>query len=292
MRKEIIKLLKNLGLLGVAKQLRGLSIAARSELFGRIYPNGKYVNCNGGEVFVDFHDANHLWYFGKNEFLLQEHAAFVELLNKKTPNVVLDIGAHWGVFPAQLAADKAALGVRRVVCIEPDPRNIPILQKTVQPIDAFEVNVVQVAISDKPGSIGIYAGGGTCAQTYSTDTSRKIGEVRAAPLEDVLRDLKIAGNDVTHIKLDIDGYEPAFFNGARSFLLENKPLLLIEFWAKGIKAAGFNLTEYWQMIHSMYDVSEIVYPDNYHLRLTLAHLDYLEEKTENAVVNLILIPRA
>lgn len=280
-----------LGLLGLARYARHLLVTIRSKVLRRIYPHGKYVTCNKCQIYVNFHDNNYLWYYGKNEFLLQEHAAFNELLKEKKPNVVLDIGAHWGVFPAQLASDESNFCIKQVVCIEPDPRSIPILEKTIKLINAFKVDIVPFAISDRLGRINIYTGGGSCAQTYRTDTSEKIGEVNTAPINEILRNLQIKGENVTHIKLDIDGFEPAFFFGAKDFLLANRPLLLIEFWAKGMKAAGFNLVDYWDMLQSMYNISEIVYPDNHYLPLSKEHLGYLEQKTDSGIVNLILTPR-
>lgn len=290
MRKKVIVILRAIGLLYFLKFIRSLFIRVRSRTLRIIFPSGKYIICNKGTIYVNFDDPNYIWYYGKNSFLFQEHLAFTSLFEIRKPNVILDIGAHWGIFPAQLASETNDFAIKRVICIEPDPRNLPALEKTIKLITAFHVDIVPVAISDKSGIIDLYSGSGACAQTYRSDNAIKIGEVRSAPLHEILHDLHVKGEDVTHIKLDIDGFEPAFFCGSLDFLQCYKPLLLIEFWAEGMKAAGFNLADYWAMLHSMYTISEIVYPDNIYLPITPDHLNYLEGKTSHGIVNLLLVP--
>ncbi len=292
-RDQFKKLLAKLRLLGFLKEVRSIYIRSRTKILRRIYPSGKYVDCNGSRIFVDFNDENYLWYYGHSEFLHQEHEAFKTLLVKKKPKVIIDIGAHWGIFPAQLGADKSSIisSVERVVCIEPDPSNLPNLKNTVAKIKRFKIDIVPFAVSDKDGLISIFKGGGACAQTYQSDNSLFVCEVKTAPLLNILRNLSVKSEDVTHIKLDIDGYEPAFFYGATDFLVKHKPLLLIEFWAKGIKAAGYDLVQYWDYLCSMYNITEIVYPDHKYLPLSKDNLDYLEKKTNNGIVNLLLLPR-
>lgn len=294
MHKDNLKnILTKFRLLGFLKQGRNVYIQLRTKILRWIYPHGKYVVCNGGPVFVDFNNENYLWYYGYNKFLQQEHDAFKFLFSKRTPKIVVDVGAHWGIFPSQLASDKSPVisEIERLICIEPDPDNLPNLKKTLAKINRFEIDVVPFAVSDKDGFISIFKGGGSCAQTYKSEHSSFVCHVKTAPLQSILCNLLVKLEDVTHIKVDIDGYEPAFFYGATDFLLKYKPFLLIEFWAKGIKAAGFDLPQYWNYLHSMYYIKEVVYPNNYYLDLSKDHLSYLETKTLAGIVNLLLLPK-
>lgn len=82
-----------------------------------------------------------------------------------------------------------------------------------------------------------------------------------------------------------------FFKGALEFLKRNRPLLMVEFWATGIEAARFDIEEYWQLLHSMYEVSEVEYPLNEPKILNIDHLSYLRNKTRDGITNLLLIPK-
>jgi FkbM family methyltransferase len=293
MLREILKkYVTNYIVLHLLNLIRKQYVYCRTWLLRRFYPDGKYVSCNKANIFVDFNDKNHLWYYGKNNFLSNEIAAFITLLDKKQPNVIVDIGAHWGVFPALLDAAISAgkkFDINRIVCVEPDMSNLRNLQATLAKIKNFKVDITPVAISDTNELISIYKGGGTCAQTYKREFSEQVGQVRGLPLQAILKDLSIKDEHVTHIKLDIDGYEPAFFYGATDFLVRNKPLLLIEFWANGIKAAGFNLKEYWDYLWSMYHIKEVDYPGDGNFFLSEESLKHLEAK--DGVTNLLLLPR-
>ena len=294
MNKGIFKyILTKIGLLSTALRFKNIYIQTRTVFLRFKYPKGKLIRCNGGEIFVDFHDANYLWYYGNSEFLRLEHIAFKSLLAKRSPRIIIDIGAHWGIFPSQLNADNSPLcsAIERVICIEADPTNILNLTKTVDTITKFKVEVAPFAISDSESTISLYKGGGTCLQTYERPASKYVCDVKAAPLQVILARYSIMDEKVTHIKLDIDGYEPAFFYGASEFLKRHKPLLLIEFWANGLIAAGFNLEKYWEYLNRNYYITETVYPGATYLNLTEEDLPYLVDKTLKGITNLLLIPR-
>ena len=289
-------------LIGLARRMRQISllrsiwdfyVQMRTLLLRALYHNGKYVRFNGGLVFIDFYDRNYIWYYKYNEFFRQETEAFRTLLEKRKPKVILDIGAHWGIFPSQLEIDESPLTstIEKVICIEPDSSNLIKLKKTVEMIKRFKVDIVPFAISDKEDSIPMYKGTASCLHAYKGGASEYACTVNAAPLHIILRNMGVQLGDVTHIKLDIDGYEPAFFYGSTEFLKEHKPLLLAEFWARGLIDAGFDVKEYWEYLHSMYDVTEIVYPTNEYRTLSVGDLGYIREKTLNEITNLLLIPK-
>lgn len=293
-REQIKKLLSQLGVLPLLKFLRDSWVDIRIRFLRYAFPGGKYIRCNGARIFVKFNDPNHLWYYGKSESLAREIQSFKRLFAYKDPKVIIDVGAHWGIFPAMLDRENklGRLGIERVVCIEPDPRNAKPLQMTVDKIQSFEVDVVHCAVSDQEQEIPIYRGGGACAQTYRRTTSvAPEMTVKAMPLSKILAQLGIPESDVTHIKLDIDGYEPAFFYGAEDFFKRYRPLLLIEFWAAGMKAAGFDVRKYWDFLHNMYNVAEITFSREGNLPLSVEHYDYIATKTSSGLVNLLLTPK-
>ena len=72
----------------------------------KVFPKGKFIRKNNCKIYVDFNDNNSIWYYDHNKFLIQEHEAFKTLTKQKQPNVILDIGAHQGIFPAMLDHDR------------------------------------------------------------------------------------------------------------------------------------------------------------------------------------------
>jgi FkbM family methyltransferase len=287
-------ILKYLRLLDFARKVLLVYLIIRDFVLVLIFPAGLFVRSNGAKIFVNFKDRNFHWYFGKNLFLKQEHAAFVKLLESKEPNVIVDIGAHWGIFAAMLDADvRFANKIKRVICIEPDPKNIPYLKKTVSKIKNFPVSIVEVAIGDCDAEIPAYRGGGSCMQTYTNNQSMIDIMVPVRKIETVLSDLSIAQEEVTHIKIDVDGYEPAFFIGNKSFLNKSNPLILSEYWAKGLmENKKYLLSDYWNELINSYFVVRCNYPEGDYKLLSNNDFDNINHITATSVANLLLIPKS
>jgi len=255
------------------------------------HPNGGFMRCNGAEVFCDFSSENYAWYDGDSDFLNYELDVFTSLFREKTPDIVLDVGAHWGFYPAFLSNSIYAKIISKLILIEADPSNNDILSKTLAKINQFPVVQVNAAISDKDGYINLYSGHDACTQTYYSPNTFPCGQVQAISLDSMVeRFLKNEGV-ITHVKLDIDGYEPAFFAGGTQILKRFKPIIMMEFWAKGLKVSGFNLEEYWNMLQENYYVREACFPNSCLIPLNHEDLTYLVNKTIDGITNLVLVPK-
>jgi FkbM family methyltransferase len=287
-------LLNRFGLLGAARSVRSLAHSVQSRALATVYPDGRFVRCNGAEVYVSFRDPNFRWYFGENKFLEQEHEAFTRLLASRVPGVIIDIGAHWGVFPALLDADQRFAGkIQHVVCIEPDPKNIPQLRKTVSRIKNFPVSIVEAAIGDRDSEIAAFRGGGSCLQTYTAGEEQADVVVSVRTLGTILSGLSIEATEVSHIKIDVDGYEPAFFIGNDSLLQRANPLILTEYWAKGLTSnKSYAIADYWRFLFERYLVVLCNYPAGDYTLLKDSDFERLNEVTLAAVANLLLIPKS
>lgn len=293
-RAAFIRLLKGLGLIALARQMRSALQALENKVLATVYPDGRFIHQNNAEIFVDFKDPNFRWYLHDNLFLRQEHEAFQKLLELKSPGVIIDIGAHWGIFPAMLDADPRFSGcIKRVICIEPDPKNIPKLQKTVSRVKNFPVTIVEAAIGDRDAHIPVYRDGGCCLHTYASDdnsTSENI--VVVLTLESILSNLDIGHNEITHIKIDIDGYEPAFFLGNKKILKEVSPLVLSEYWTKGLlRNKEYSIHDYWSFLSDEYCVYRCNYPEGDYTHLAFDDFKKLNENTISGIANLLLLPK-
>ena len=293
--KSAKRFLSYLGLLGSARKLKTLYESAENKFLQFAFPGGKFITCNSiARVYADFRDDNFRWYYGFNKFLDQEHQAFVDLLKNRNADIVLDIGAHWGIFPALINGDDTINNLpNKIICVEPDPINLPILRKTVSQIKRVKVELVDCAISDRDDLINAHRKGGSCLQTYSAPINdAKNITIKALTLRTMLHELGIKSSSITHIKLDIDGYEPAFIMGNHELLMEIKPLIMAEFWAKGLmRNSDYSLKEYWGHLNEFYNITLIEYPSGCRIDLTSNDLEFLVQKTMNAVANIILEPR-
>ena len=259
-----------------------------------IFPNGKYLQGpNRCTVYVDFKNPNFRWYFDKNLFIEQEHAAFTQLFALKNPSVVVDIGAHWGVLPAMLEADYHKFpSIKHVICIEPDPENIPILKKTVSKIKNFKVTIIESAIGEIDGEVIAHREGGACLQTYNNHSYDSSIKVAINKIETIFSQLDVDQSEVSHIKIDIDGYEPSFFFGSQNWLKNVNPFILSEYWAGGLeKHPNHSTLDYFQFLLNQFYVIKCNYPEATYSILNIGDLEDLNFQTQQAVVNLLLIPK-
>lgn len=123
-------------------------------------------------------------------------------------DVFVDIGANIG-YDALLASSR--VGVRGiVVAIEASPRTFTLLKRNLA-VNAFASNVraVNLAVSDRPGTLDLYEINSQNIGAATTLASRgglHMASVESQPLEQILTGEEIAR--VRLIKMDVEGAEP------------------------------------------------------------------------------------
>lgn len=143
-----------------------------------------------------------------------------ELVRFRDDEVFVDAGAFDGdTLGAFVAATQGRF--RRAISLEPDPKNLDRLRARVEgfaPAVQPRIELVPVALGAQDGEATFLADG-----TGAARLSRSAGTVVA------LRRLASipGGEDVTFLKLDIEGAEPAALEGARAIIERNRPLLTI-----------------------------------------------------------------
>lgn len=129
-------------------------------------------------------------------------------------------------------------------------------------------------------------------QTYTSTSSESDITVPVRTLKTILTSLSLDCKEVSHIKIDIDGYEPAFFVGNASFFELASPLILTEFWSKGLTAnKKYPLTEYWEFLVKNYFIILCNYPSGDYILLGETDFKMLSDLTNTSVANLLLIPK-
>ena len=298
-KKITPKIIRNL-IRHIRRNWRKTKRKARLRYLQYKFPNGHISICNDAEIFVNYSDKNSYWYDGDSDSLKDELEYFVSLFNLRKPSVIIDVGAHWGFYPAFLDkyCNSAKANIEHLICIEPDPKNLFCLKNTVNRVQNFDVSIIEKAVSNTSNVVNFYREGGQdCGHIQHTQNSKYACKVDAATLSEIISKIDMSDKQVTHIKVDIDGYEPAFFEGAADVLKKYNPLMLIEFYAKGIESAGYDLGKYWNFLITNYNVYEIGHEKKVGM-LELFHddLPYLQEKTmdipgKGHITNLILLPR-
>jgi FkbM family methyltransferase len=151
-------------------------------------------------------------------------AVFIHSLSGKTSPVFVDVGANIGLH--SLRAHKYGA---KMYCFEPDPDTFDILNINMQINGAFTSELFQMACGNQSGTVqfdrsDISAGMSHIAyDTTSNDNSSNRLEVKIDTLDNMLSNV----NEVSLIKIDVEGAEEQVIAGARSILSRSKDITLI-----------------------------------------------------------------
>jgi FkbM family methyltransferase len=171
------------------------------------------------------------------------HDGVLELLGAlvaaKGSASIIDVGANLGVFSLGLAS----LGSHvKVVAVEANPRTVGWLEKNAVRNGCTQVQVVQRAISDEPGSLSFcdnheFAAGsmpleGAPAEFVEflnnrSDATHEVIEVPAVRLDDLVTELELDSLDI--LKIDVEGHDIRVVRGAFGTIERFKPVVIMEF---------------------------------------------------------------
>ena len=155
-------------------------------------------------------------------------------------DVVLDVGANIGIFTCKLASK-----VNRVIAIEPEPSNFSTLTKNVKQNNFSNVNLLNLAVSDKIETVHFNDTGGT-AKVEPNGIP-----VEAKSLDSILDDL---GNPrVTILKMDVEGYEEKILSVFKQYNTIQQ--VIIETHSKELTDSISSILQSWGFI--VKDVSRI-----------------------------------
>lgn len=150
----------------------------------------------------------------------------------KPGSAVIDIGANIGEWTLPMA--KAVGNQGKVFSFEPIPFMCEAVNKTVRANGLFHAQCVPVAISNRAGEAKFFLNysedkvvdSGASSLEYSPSQHAKEIVVQTMTLDEAVENLKI--NDVSFIKIDVEGHEYAVIDGARKTLKKFSPVLLVE----------------------------------------------------------------
>ncbi|MFW9823796.1 MAG: FkbM family methyltransferase, partial [Candidatus Thorarchaeota archaeon] len=134
------------------------------------------------------------------------------------PNFIcFDIGANVGIYSLLFAKYS-----KFVYAFEPFPRNLKFLNKTINLNKVENVKIIPYAVTNKEGVSWFQEGENVAEGKLSPGGALK---VKTISLDNFI---KKKGIEPNLLKIDVEGAELSVLEGAKNYMLENKPVLLIE----------------------------------------------------------------
>lgn len=140
---------------------------------------------------------------------------------REEARTVVDLGANIGMTTLYL---HEWLPRADFLCVEANPRNIPLLRANTSRLDAH-VDIVEGAISDQSGTVWFETEGPAWGTALTRDDTRGSVEVEAYTMRDLMEDYDIEHIDV--LKVDIEGAEKKIFQDGEGWL-EHVGWIMIE----------------------------------------------------------------
>jgi FkbM family methyltransferase len=138
-------------------------------------------------------------------------------------DIVVDIGAHVGVFTAKALE----LGAEKVVAVEPDPGNVECLRRNFSDeIAAGRVVLVEEAAWNKRDQLTFHLGESSAWNSLMSDKGAGILEVSARPLDEIVAELGL--ESVDYVKIDVEGAEAEVLEGATEVFRSYRPVVMVD----------------------------------------------------------------
>ncbi len=175
------------------------------------------------------------------------HRAITEI----APDIVLDIGANYGEF----VFGERYPNSKRVICIEANEGLASYLQKShkLHPDRERIVILTALAAGSSDNVIEFFLDQGSSGRSTAvkrTDTKSVVTRVRTVAIDDLLEDLKLEEMKLV-FKIDVEGFEPAVFDGMKRLIERTSFLLgLIEFNPRLIRLSGVDPQRFLESLHS------------------------------------------
>lgn len=157
---------------------------------------------DGDTIWRHFGDR-HAWRIVEEVYLSRVYEE-LPALRPREGDVVLDLGAHIGVYSVRAAGLVGPRG--RVVAVEPDPRNFALLQRNARNAEG-RIDPIRIALWDRPGELVLHRDpsqfGSHSVVLHRSGDART---VRAQTLDGLVRERRVEAP--TLVKMDLEGAAP------------------------------------------------------------------------------------
>lgn len=179
-------------------------------------------------------------------------ALFRSLL--KPGMTVYDVGANIGYYTVLAAEAVGPTG--QVFALEPDPRNVEIINRNLRARRLHNVVVAEVAVSDHDGELNLHFSKSnpsvnslSRANTDATEATESYSQVVPGTALDSLL-ARHGGIEPDILKIDVQGAELLAFRGAKRLLAAPGLRILLEFWPHGLQQMGADPSEFLNLLLS------------------------------------------
>ena len=201
-------------------------------LMGRILfqpyttPYKSYINLQnriGNPTLLGFLPDRQIWLFRGgtvDEHLVKDiylNNVYERLFSPKNGDIVIDAGAHIGVFSLKAAKQVGDKG--KVLAFEPEPSNFRFLIRNVKANNLHNVHAFQVALGETKSFAPLYLAQQSWANSLCRDLLGANTPSISVPvwaLDDFLKSYSISFVDF--LKIDVEGYEIEVLKGVRQTL--------------------------------------------------------------------------
>jgi FkbM family methyltransferase len=218
------KILTNKGIFAIRHALRRFATARSGPLSGWL--NAPF-HLRG---LVTWSPASKAWYVLEDEGTSVAMTKSREepeewMLDVLLPGMtVIDVGAHQGRYAIQLSRHVGQTGL--VVAVEPDPRNLALLNRNIE-LNGIQ-NVRSILAACWSGREPLqFLRGKTLDVSRVCQSSSENMELIGLPLDDLVDELALRRLD--QVKIDVEGAELAVLDGGAETIRKFKPFLFVEF---------------------------------------------------------------
>jgi len=225
------------------------------KLSGNLNNNNKSVKIRSGRE-RDLYKTNQnlLFWLDKEKYIDQciiNDGVFESKLTQivshliKEGDIVLDIGANIGYYSVSFSKLVGKNG--KVICFEPTQYYSRILKMNLEINGISNAEIIKYGLSNKKQELEIFIGNSTASLHNPGNLLNETKEgIKLTTLNDFIKDNPLQRIDL--IKVDIDGHEPLFFEGAWNVLNKYDPIIVLEVSHLHYFNAGFTAWDFYKLL--------------------------------------------
>ena len=210
--------------------------------------------------------------------------------NIKNGMTVVDAGANIGAY--SIIMSKLVSENGKVIAFEPDKRNINLFKKSVKLNSCQNIKIHEALLSDKSGNKEIfldnnYFGNSTIIRDAIPTKLFEKNIVPSISLDDVIIKENIK---IDFMKVNIEGSELKFIEGAKATIEKYKPKILMEYFHDRLtKLNDFNHDNFLNYFRDIgYDIKPLGHTLDEYSNQTLKELSQFKEKSKLGTLHLII----
>ena len=189
----------------------------------------------------DYFENNILWGF------YEPHVRESIKSNIKREGVFIDIGANIGFFTNYSASLVGSKGY--IYSYKPNPECVERIRKNLELNEFKNVKILNKALSDSHQTKKFYVGKQHALSSLHEGSELmeldKTITVQVSTLDTEIQSLKIKPENISLIKIDVEGHEFNVFRGMTG-LLKYKPTIIFENNPLAMKECGYSLIDIWE----------------------------------------------